>query len=246
MASNRLPGKVLKEICGKPMLAWVHYRVKKATNVKKVVVATTSSPKDDLIQTFCEKNAIDYFRGSEFDVLERFYQAAKNTQAGIIVRITADCPLIDPNLIDQCVSRLIDNGLDFVANRLPPPFIRTFPIGLDVEVVTFNALERAWDESQETYQREHVMPFFYEEDRGFHIEIIDNAINYGQLRWTVDTDSDLEFVNAVVKLLHCQMDFSWLDVLSIVKKYPELEKMNLQEHHKSFKDVDDRLHSNKQ
>src|SRR5512141_2099228 len=175
MASSRLPGKVLLDIAGQPMLARVQARTLRASTVEEVLVATTADPSDDPVARYCEAHGIGYTRGSEFDVLDRYYQAARQLRAGIVVRITADCPVIDPQLIDEAVSTLLGGGganevgaapeFDFVANRLPPPFHRTFPIGLDVEVCTFAALERAWQEATEPFQREHVMPFIYEGTR---------------------------------------------------------------------------------
>lgn len=245
MASNRLPGKVMQSICGKPMLAWVVYRVRKSSHVSRVVVATTISDDDNPIVSYCKENKISFFRGSEFDVLNRYYQTARHYRADIIVRITADCPLIDATIIDKCIELLVNNLYDFVSNRLPPPFKRTYPIGLDVEVVTMSALERAWIEAKEPYQREHVMPYLYEKDRGFKIHLINNEIDYGEYRWTVDTQKDLDFVNAITKKADCKMDFYWEKVLDIINKNPELKRINQDEKHKSFIDIDDRIQKRK-
>ena len=166
MGSSRLPGKVLLDIARKPMLQHVIERTRRARHIDALVVATSSEPSDDPIAEFCAGLGVACERGSLQDVLDRFHQAATAQHASRVVRITADCPMIDPDLIDETI-RLLDESkasqpVDFAANRLPPPFGRSFPIGLDVEVCTFAALERAWREATETFQREHVMPFLYE------------------------------------------------------------------------------------
>ncbi len=167
MSSSRLPGKVLLDIAGKPMLQWVVERVRQAPGVSEVVVATTDNPADDPIEEFCVKNNILIFRGNQFDVLDRYYQTAKLVNADVIVRVTADCPLIDPNEVDNLLNEFFERKVDFAANRLPPPWHRTFPIGLDVEIASFAALERAWNEATEIHDREHVMPYLYEVEGRF-------------------------------------------------------------------------------
>jgi len=243
MGSSRLPGKVLKDLCGQPMLAWVVGRTTSAKLVNQIIVATTTDVRDGAIVQFCQTNTITCFRGSPNDVLDRYYQAAKYFQADIIVRITADCPLIDPELIDKTIKAFLDSNVDFAANRLPPPFIRTYPIGLDVEVVSFHAIERAWNEATELHEREHVMPYFYEVPDRFKIIILDHEKDLSALRWTVDTPEDLEFIRQILKYLHCRMDFSWKDVLEVIEKNPELLQINAQIRHKTYKDVDEKVKS---
>jgi spore coat polysaccharide biosynthesis protein SpsF len=280
MSSSRLPGKVLMDIAGKPMLQHVIDRSIQAKTVDRAVVATTSDPSDDILEEFCQKLALPYYRGSLADVLDRFYQAARHFQADVIVRLTADCPLIDPDLIDLTVSAFMGNNLhqqpigdsitaksspadknpfDFAANRLPPPWNRTLPIGLDVEVCSFNALERAWQEARETHQREHVMPYFYEglsfspaeipsgeewylqqgiTPRGFRVAQLNHFPDYGQLRWTVDTPADLEFVRQVFAHLDDQAPVSWKNVLALIEQEPELALINAHVPHKSAYDAD--------
>lgn len=162
MSSSRLPGKVLLDLAGQPMLVHVVERVKGARTIQDIVVATTNDPSDDPIEQACAARGYACFRGSLHDVLDRYYQAARASRAGVIVRITADCPLIDPAVVDRTVEAFHSPNTDFCANRLPPPWGRTLPIGLDVEVVSFTALERAWKEADQPFQREHVMPYFYE------------------------------------------------------------------------------------
>jgi spore coat polysaccharide biosynthesis protein SpsF len=237
MGSTRLPGKVLLNIEGEPMLAWVVERVSLAMTVDDVVVATTTDPEDDAIVEFCGRRSYALYRGAATDVLDRYWEAAKAHDAEIIVRITADCPLIDPGLIDKTVDALLTKVpmADFSANRLP--WERTYPIGLDVEVCTFEALQTAWNEAVEPHQREHVMPYLYEHPERFHILHVKAERDFGDLRWTVDTPDDLRFVREIAKRLPNYIDFSWSDVLRIVNENPELVEINQQVQHKTYKDV---------
>ena len=240
MGSSRLPGKVLKDICGKPMLAWVVERVRLARTVDQVVVATTADIGDDLIAAYCQANQIECFRGDVFDVLDRYYQAARRYGAGVVVRVTADCPLIDPQLIDQAVKELRRRGLDFTANRLPPPFKRTYPIGLDVEVATMTALSEAWKNADQAHEREHVMPYLYSGPAVYNTSVLNAEADYGAQRWTVDTPEDLEFMQRLAELLGCRMDFSWRDVLALVEAHPELSEINADVRHKFMNEIDER------
>jgi len=261
MGSSRLPGKVLLDIAGKPMLQHVVERTRLARSLNAVIVATTLDPSDDPVAEFCLSQGYPCTRGSLHDVLDRYYQAARAHQAEIVVRITADCPLIDPGLIDQTV-RLVSEkgpvGIDFACNRLPPPFSRSFPIGLDVEVCTFTALERAWRESSEIFHREHVMPYIYQDvslsavgqnlatglsPRGFRIALLNHEPDYGTLRWTVDTPEDLAFIREIFARLADKTQFTWYDVLRIVQNEPHLAQINAAVRHKTMTDVDPRSHS---
>jgi len=269
MGSSRLPGKVLLDIAGKPMVQHVIERTRLAHSLSmdgtgstsgSVIVATTSDPADDPMAKFCEEQGVPCSRGSVHDVLDRYYQAAKAQQASIVVRITADCPLIDPELIDQTV-RLVSEKhsphTDFACNRLPPPFQRSFPIGLDVEVCTFAALERAWHESSETFHREHVMPYIYQDvhleeppagqkttrgssPRGFKIAVLNHVPNYGTLRWTVDTAEDLAFIREIFSRLKDRTQFTWYDVLRVVENEPQLAEINASIRHKTMTEIDRR------
>lgn len=265
MGSSRLPGKVLLDLAGKPMLQHVLERVRRARTVNEVLIATTTDPADDSIAAFSTEQGIACYRGAVHDVLDRYYQAARPFQPQVIIRITADCPLIDPALIDQTVASGATEEsrapeFDFVCNRLPPPFTRTFPIGLDVEACTFAALERAWHEATEPFHREHVMPFLYEgvtlsaptpiaenllraagiSPRGFRIAQLHHHPDYGNLRWTVDTPQDLAFVRALFAFLPATETFTWYDVLRIVQQHPELQQINAAVRHKTMTEVDER------
>jgi len=239
--STRLPGKVLLDITGQPMLVRVVERTRRAKTVRRIVVATTTEPADDAVEALCQEHGYSFYRGSNFDVLDRYYQVAKAYNADVIVRITADCPLIDPQVIDDTV-RAFMGKYDFAANRLPPPWHRTYPIGLDVEVCTFQGLELAWQEAESPHQREHVMPFFYEQPQRFRILHLTHDPDYGHLRWTVDTPQDLELVRRIFAHFDGRNDFSWLDVLALFEQQPDLAEINAKVRHKSVFDVDERWH----
>jgi spore coat polysaccharide biosynthesis protein SpsF len=239
MSSSRLPGKVLQEIAGKPMLEWVALRAARARGIQQVVVATTTDPSDDAVEAACAALGPACYRGSLYDVLDRYYTAARAYNADVVVRLTADCPLIDPGVIERTLDEFFASGADFAANRLPPPWKRTYPIGLDVEVCRFAALERAWREAAEKYEREHVMPYLYDQPGRFVVRVVDTSPDYGHLRWTVDTPADLEFVRRVVALLDGDT-FTWLDVLAAVEAHPEISQINADVRHKIFNEVDER------
>ena len=278
--SSRLPGKVLRDIAGQPMLAWVVERTQRALTLDNVVVATTTKVSDDTIYSLCLERGYPCFRGSSQDVLDRYYQTAKAFDADIIVRITADCPLIDPHVIDQTVNAFLglhDSELgvkttilssentdsatsksntqpatnksvvgpsgfpfDFSANRLPPPWGRTFPIGLDTEVCAYSVLEIAWKEANQKHHREHVMPYFYEHPERFRVLMVNNLEDFGSLRWTVDTKEDLQLIRLIVSRFPGQTDFSWLEVLKLFEREPALAQVNANVKHKHYLQVDDR------
>jgi len=285
MSSSRLPGKVLLGIAGKPMLQRVVARAQKARSIDLVVIATTTDPSDDAIEQLCLQRGYLCYRGSLPDVLDRYYQAANKIHADVIVRLTADCPLLDPAVVDITVSAFLGNShlkdysasslspdyhspsvfsFDFCANRLPPPWRRTLPIGLDTEVCSFDALERAWREADQLYHREHVMPYIYEgvtfdevqpspnttwyvqqgiSQSGFWIALLNHQPDYGALRWTVDTATDLELIRQIYTRFEGRDDFTWQDVLSLLEREPELAAINADVKHKSAFDVDQRTSS---
>lgn len=240
MGSSRLPGKVMKDLCGRPMLEWVVKRGQRAKQIDQVMVATTVDPGDDAIAKWCEENSVQCYRGSVFDVLDRYYQAAKLVEADIVVRVTADCPLIDPDVLDRTIELFKKEDADFAANRLPPPWHRTFPIGLDVEVVSFKMLERAWKEAEAPFEREHVMPWFYDTEGRCKVSILDNDPDYGMHRWTVDTPDDYELLKKIFGHLSDPMNASWLDVLHLIATHPDYEKINESTHAKRVDVVDER------
>lgn len=224
MGSTRLPGKVLADICGKPMLWHVWNRVRTVPSVDKAVVATSVNQADDPVVDFCMRHEIGYFRGNEADVLDRFYQAAKTFCADGVVRITADCPLIDPGVVDRVVRVYLGGDYDYVSNTLR----YTYPDGLDTEVLTFAALEAAWREARLPLEREHVTPYLRLSGR-FRVLNVENekGLPKGYLRWTVDEPADLEFVRAVyLRLGSNGQPFGWSDILHLLDKEPHLMGIN--------------------
>jgi spore coat polysaccharide biosynthesis protein SpsF len=202
-------------------------------------VATTTDATDDAIEALCKDRGYICVRGSVFDVLDRYYQAAKQVGAEVIVRITADCPLIMPEEIDHTVQEYFAKGVDFAANRLP--WGRTVPIGLDTEVCSFQALERAWREASQPFEREHVMPYLYDEPGRFKVLLVNSEPDYGRLRWSVDTPNDLELIRKMYKLIGNRDDFNYQDAINLWKQHPELEAINADVVHKKFDDVDQRF-----
>ncbi len=225
------------------MIAHLYDRIHTAQLLTEIVVATTTENSDDTIAQYCSVNKIQCYRGSQYDVLDRYYQAAKNYQADVVVRLTADCPLLDGDLVDNVVRAFLDQKVDFAANRLPPPWKRTFPIGLDVEVACFTALEKAWKTADMTFEREHVMPFLYNQTGRFKTLLLQYERDYGNRRWTVDTAQDLELMNAVFAHFQPRTDFSWKEVLSYLDENCEIEQINKFIQHKSMRETDERNQS---
>ena len=218
MGSSRFPGKVLEDVAGHPMLWHVVHRLRKARLVDKVVVATTDRPLDDPIVDFCRQDELACFRGDERDVLDRFYQAAKAHHADVVIRITADCPLIDPAVVDRVVARFQQGDCDYASNAVP----YTYPDGLDTEVFSFAALERAWRDANKPSEREHVTPYL-------RTEIFRNAnvqseipVSPAQYRWTVDHPADLIFVRKVYAAFSQNEDFGFREIFQLLKERPEL------------------------
>jgi spore coat polysaccharide biosynthesis protein SpsF len=240
MGSSRLPGKVLLPIAEREMLDWVVKRTLSATLINQVVVATTTDASDNPIVEFCKSHEYQFTRGSLHDVLDRYYQTATAHQANVIVRLTADCPFIDPDMLNSNIRTFLETSppLDFAANRLPME--RTVPIGLDTEICTMEALTKAWEETASAHHREHVMPYFYENPNIFNILHIKHSPDYGSLRWTVDTKEDLVLANTIATHFSGRDDFSWKEILTANNQHPEWEKINNEIIHKDYREVDKR------
>jgi len=215
--ATRLPNKVLSDICGKTMLERVVNRVARS-KVDTVVVATSRNSMDDAIAGICQIKGWACFRGDEEDVLDRFYWAAIVYDADVIVRICADCPLIEPEIINAAIETFNYHKVDYVSNKLEP----SYPLGLDVEVFTFGALKRAFEEDKKW--REHVTPYIYLSNK-FSLFPLTNIVNLSQFRWTVDTIDDLEFVRKIYGYFR-RDDFTWLQVLELLNKHPEWIEIN--------------------
>lgn len=222
MGSTRLPGKVLMDLGGKTVLARVVDRLRRAALVNEIVVATTDSVADNAIIQECRRIEVASFRGSENDVLDRYYQTALRTAAEGIVRITSDCPLIDPQIADDTIRLFLERHPDYASNALQ----RTYPRGLDTEVMTWDALACAWREAQLPYQRAHVTPYLYEKSGRFDILVVKGRVDYSNHRWTLDTPQDLAFIRAVYDRLGNDDSFTWHDTLNVLQREPELVELN--------------------
>ena len=224
MSSRRLPGKVLAPIMGEPMLMRVLSRARRARTVDETWVLTSEDESDDPIVKLCAERGIPCFRGSLDDVLGRFVQAARVAGPDIIVRITADCPLVDPEVIDRTVDVLIsDSTVVYAATRMPEQ--RTFPVGIDVEVFWREALERSAAVALDRYQREHVTPWFYDGSQGDPIVHVQAERDLSGHRWTVDTAEDLAFIRALWPQLP-SVDAGYEEIATIVDAHPGLRALN--------------------
>jgi spore coat polysaccharide biosynthesis protein SpsF len=220
--STRLPGKVLQDIRGETMLARVVERLGRAHLINEVLIATTELTADDAIVSECRKCSVQVSRGDEKDVLDRYFRAAQLVKAEIVVRITSDCPLIDPEITDKTVAAFLEAYPDYASNVLQ----RTYPRGLDTEVMSIAALERAWRQAQRPYEREHVTPYIYEHPDDFNLLSVTGEQDYSSHRWTVDTLEDLEFVRAIYQRFALEAAFSWRDVLDLLAREPQLLELN--------------------
>ncbi|MEX0716126.1 MAG: glycosyltransferase family protein [Planctomycetaceae bacterium] len=233
VGSSRLPGKVFQDIAGAPMLRRVMDRLGRARELDAIVVATTTEPGDAAIEDFCRAAGWTCSRGSELDVLDRYHHAARIAGADVVVRITSDCPLIDPGLVDEIVAAFRNRqpGLDYLSNTIGR---RTYPRGLDVEVFSFAALERAWREDDDPAWREHVTPYIYRRTDRFRCETFEQEADHSGWRWTVDTAADLEMVRRIHE--HFGHDeFTWQAALRACLEHPEWAELN---HHIEQKSVD--------
>ncbi len=222
MSSHRLKGKVLRPILGVPMLARQVERVRRARCLDDLLVATSCGSEDNVIAELCAGLGIGCHRGSLDDVLDRFYAAAKAAEADHVVRLTGDCPLIDPEIIDAVIALHLEGGFDYTSNAHPP----TYPDGLDVEVMRFACLEQAWRQADLPSEREHVTPYLY--DRGlFRLGNLSHTSDLSELRWTVDEVEDLIFVEAIYGALQARTpEFGLAEVLAILHRRPELNDIN--------------------
>jgi spore coat polysaccharide biosynthesis protein SpsF len=221
MSSSRLPGKVLQDIAGQPMLMRVVRRAQQTKSIDAVVVITSTHADDDAIAIFCQEHGIACFRGSLDDVLDRYYQAASHFQADFIVRLTADCPLLDPKIIDKVVQTFHQGTFDYVSNTLEC----TYPDGLDTEIFRFETLERVWQEARLKSEREHVTAYIYKHRELFRLGSVKQEQDLSALRWTVDTPRDLELVRAIYNFIKDE-EFGMDEILKLMKAHPEITKLN--------------------
>jgi spore coat polysaccharide biosynthesis protein SpsF len=225
MGSTRLPGKVMKDIVGKPLLLHVLERIKRIETEDAIVVATTTVKEDDTIvdavTTYDSK--ITIYRGSSQDVLDRYYRAAVHCKADVIVRITADDPLIDPKISNTVIETFLKNQCDYCCNNMP----RTYPYGLDTEVFSFESLERARKKAHTPHEREHVTPYIRGNPDKFKLLNVKHTTDLSNLRWSVDYPEDLAFVTEIYNRLYPENPtFSMEDILDVLNREPWLREMN--------------------
>jgi len=222
MGSSRLGGKVLMNIENKnPLLHFVINQLKYSKLIDRIIIATTSLPEDDVILKMANEIKVQTFRGSPKDLLDRYYQCAKEFSLSNIVRITSDNPLIDPTLVDQVVEKYLEGSFDYVTNVIP----RTFPQGTEAEIFSFTALEKAWNEAKKPSEREHVTPYFYNNPEKFKIFKITHHENLSKLRWTVDRKPDLELVRSIVSKIQ-KRPILMNDIIALLENEPKLINHN--------------------
>ncbi len=228
MGASRLPGKVLKEVNGVPLLKFQVERVNHAETVDKIIVATSSAPQDEAIADFCKKNDIECFRGDENDVLARYYECATHYGVETIVRLTGDCPLIDPVIIDETIRLLKENDIDYAANTVPPE-TSLYPDGSDVEVFSMQALERAHRECKDAHDREHVTFYFWKYNNDFRNLQLTHDKDYSKYRFTVDYPEDLKVIDFIIKELSIRKQFGYLnELIKILDDNPQVKEQNAQ------------------
>ncbi len=225
MTSTRLPGKVLMTVLGRPMLGYQVERVARARRLDGMVIATTSNASDDPVAAFAGKAGVPVFRGSEADVLGRVAGAAAALDATHVVRLTGDCPLSDPEIIDAVAARLIEGSppVDFVTNGIP----RSWPVGVDAEAMTMAALRAADADAVDAYDREHVTPYLYRNPDRFRLANLPAASDLSAHRWTLDEPADFELLRRILETLYPRNPaFGWRDVLTLVEAHPEWRSVN--------------------
>ena len=221
MGSTRLPNKVMKPIGGIPMIELLLTRLSQAKELDQIVVATSVDERNQPLVEHARKLGYACEQGSEGDVLDRFVQAARAFHADVVVRITGDCPLVDPELVDEVIRRFKTAGVDYFSNTNPP----TYPDGLDIEVCSFNVLEQASQETSKPFDREHVTPYLREHGR-FKTASMQHIEDLSALRWTVDEPADFTVIEKVFQYFHPRTEFSWLEVLNLQQQQPDIFNIN--------------------
>ncbi|MDO8430354.1 MAG: glycosyltransferase family protein [bacterium] len=229
MGSTRLPGKIMKTLAGKPVLWHTVERCRQSQKADQVIVASTLNLEDDAVEKFCKENKILYYRGSSENVLERYYQAAKRVEADVIVRVTSDCPLIDPFVIDNCIGAFQKSGSDYLGNNIDPE-AHTFPRGLDVEVFSFKSLEKAYRNAMEIYEKEHVTQYIWEnKKKEFKIGAsVTASPEYARdYRFTVDYKEDFQLMEKIYNEFYKEGEIIDVKkVLLFLDKHLEIVKIN--------------------
>lgn len=226
MGSTRLPGKAMLSILGQPVIWHVINRLRYSKLIDEIVISTSKNPLDDVIENFARSNGIHCYRGKENDLMDRLYQTARLFNADAIVRITADCPLIDPRVVDMVIQKFLENvgKIDYVSNTIK----RTFPDGLDTEVISYEALQKAWQEVTDEFWREWVTMYFVENPQKFRLMNVEYFQDLSKLRWTLDYIEDLEFIREVYRHLYSDSKkiFYMEEILKLLEQHPEIAEIN--------------------
>lgn len=221
--STRLPGKVMKKVKDKPLLWYLIKRLQQVKTPNKIVIATTTLPENKVIIDFVKSMKVDYYAGSEYDVLDRYYQTSKSFNGDVIVRITSDCPLIDPELIDQCLEEFFKGNYVYFSNGHPP----TYPDGYDIEIFSFKALETAWKEAKLPSEREHVTQYIVKHNERFPKGNLENEIDLSNYRLTVDTPEDFKLISIIIEHFYDNWtEITLGDVMKFLNDNPELVEIN--------------------
>ena len=220
--SSRLPNKVIAEIEGKPMIFYVIDRIKQIKSVEQIILATTQEENDKILTEIAKQNSIGSFVGDSIDVLDRGYQCALQNNADPIIRITGDCPLIDPDIVEEMLEFYLKNNYDYVSNRINPKY----PDGLDVEIYSFNTLQMAAQNAKWSSERELVTTYITKNPKNFKIFSYENQEDLSEYRWTVDEQKDLEFIRKIYSIMKPKTNFSMKEIVEILSKNSELLKIN--------------------
>ncbi|SFL45207.1 cytidylyltransferase domain-containing protein [Pelosinus propionicus] len=222
MTSTRLPGKVLKTVLGKPLLEYQIERLRRIKSADEIVIATTTNDTDQPIVDFCNRLELSHFRGSEEDVLARYHGAAEKYNVDVVVRITSDCPLIDPTVCEKAINYFIENQDKYDYVRL-----EQYPRGLDAEVFSFKVLDECFRDATDKPDREHVTPFIYRNPERYRVKCINCEKDYSHHRWTVDAPEDFELVRRIIEGLYpVKKMFDFVDVLDVFEKNPDWYYIN--------------------
>lgn len=225
LGSTRFPGKALHEIRGEPLLGCLLQRIARSTTLNDVLVATTQAAQDEPIVSLCQARGIQVLRGSELDVLDRYYRGAQQTRADVIVRLTSDCPLIDPGIVDQLVDTFLRGPYDYVANTVPLP--TSFPDGMDVEVLSRRALEQAWRGAVKPSDREHVTFYIWQRPHLFRTHRVEHWPDWSGYRLTVDYPDDARVIEAIVQAFGPRhVEVSMDELIMYLERHPEVRRLN--------------------
>jgi spore coat polysaccharide biosynthesis protein SpsF len=224
MGSTRLPGKVLLDLCGKPVIDHVVERLRQCRGLDEIIIATTDASQDDVLARRAEAIGASCFRGSEEDVLSRYYHAARGAGLDVVVRVTSDCPLIDPQVTDEVIRYFHAHDYTMVSNGGDEAGERTYPRGLDTEVFSFGALREAFELATSSFEREHVSPHIYEHGT---VHYYKNATDYSRYRWTLDTADDYALIRTIYERLYRgKHDFYFMDIVRLMEREPGLAALN--------------------